>query len=224
MLVWHDAGDLLPVRLCHHDLHRPMDAEQSDCGGVFALLPGRNVYDFLYSLLQRKREKTIAEHKAEITKISVEQQKKELEALRRNEQEIRLLHHDMRLFLSSLSVCLEEGNADKAKEQVALYLSRMPSTKVQHFCKIDTINYILSDFAAKCQAEKVAFVHKVELDALPFDINMVAAILSNALDNALNAQKPLEESQRSVKLLLKTANNKLLLSVENPVAEADLFL
>lgn len=173
---------------------------------------------------KESEEKTIAEHKAEITKISVEQQKKELEALRRNEQEIRLLHHDMRLFLSSLSVCLEEGNADKAKEQVALYLSRMPSTKVQHFCKIDTINYILSDFAAKCQAEKVAFVHKVELDALPFDINMVAAILSNALDNTLNAQKPLEESQRSVKLLLKTANNKLLLSVENPVAEPPVFV
>lgn len=70
----------------------------------------------------------------------------------------------------------------------------------------------------------MAFVHKVELDALPFDINMVAAILSNALDNALNAQKPLETSQRSVKLLLKTANNKLLLSVENPVAEPPVFV
>lgn len=168
-------------------------------------------------------EKVIAEQKAEIIQITAEQQNKEIETIKRNEKEIRIMHHDMRLFLSSLNVCLEQGEIDKAKEMLASYTSYIENTRMQRFCNIDTINYVLSDFAAKCKLNNVEFIHKVEIEELQIDINMFASILSNSLDNALNAQKNLAETSRKVKLLLKTSRDKLLLSVENPISQKPVF-
>ena len=179
------------------------------------------VFGILYC--SESEEKVIAEHKAELIRIIAEQQSKVIETIKHNEKEIRILHHDMRLFLSSLAVCLEQGEDDKAKEMLASYTSHIENTRMQHFCNIDTINYVLSDFAAKCKLNCVDFIHKVEIEELKLDINMFASILSNSLDNALNAQKDLAEASRRVKLLLKTSNDKLLLSVENPISRKPVF-
>ena len=64
------------------------------------------VFGVLYC--SENEEKILAEHKADIIRIVAEQQKKEIESIKHNEKTIRILHHDMRLFLSSLSVCLEQ--------------------------------------------------------------------------------------------------------------------
>ena len=45
---------------------------------------------------------------------------------------------------------------------------------------------------------------------------MFSTIVSNALDNALNAQKELPPEERNVRLMLKIHANKILLSVKNP--------
>lgn len=63
----------------------------------------------------------------------------------------------------------------------------------------------------------------MKIDHLAVDVNMFSAILSNALDNALDAQKELPQESRSVRLMLKTSGGKLLLSVENPIAAAPRF-
>lgn len=179
------------------------------------------IFSILYC--SENEEKIIAEHKADLIRITAEQQSKEIETIKRSEHEIRLLRHDMRLFLSSLSICLEQNEPEKAKEMLSSYLSRIENTKIEHFCNIDTIDYVLADFAGKCNLEHVDFVHTIEISNFGLDKNLFASILSNALDNALNAQKELPEGSRKVKLILKTSNQKLLLSVENPFSHRPTF-
>lgn len=96
-------------------------------------------------------EKMYAEHKASIIRITSEQQKKEIEAIRRNE-------------------------------------------------------------------------HDVEIDHPTIDVNMFSSILSNSLDNALDAQKTLPEVNKYIRLMLKTSGGKILLSVKNPVSEPPHFV
>ena len=52
---------------------------------------------------------------------------------------------------------------------------------------------------------------------------MFSSLLSNALDNALNAVIELPTEQRSVSLMLKSADDKLLLSVKNPISKKPVF-
>jgi sensor histidine kinase regulating citrate/malate metabolism len=52
-----------------------------------------------------------------------------------------------------------------------------------------------------------------------------SSILSNALDNAYNAQKELLPAHRTIRVLLKTTKEgKLLLSVKNPYKKAPLIV
>ena len=169
-------------------------------------------------------QKNDAEQKEQILRITARQQAKEVETVRRNSQEIKLLRHDMRLFLSSLAVCIEDDNREKALEMISGYTSRIEGTRPEYFCAYDTVNYVLSDFAAKCQAEKISFQHTVEISQLDVDEMMLSMVLSNALDNALNAQLDLPEGRRQIKLMLKNSSDKLLLSVKNPISQVPTFV
>lgn len=168
-------------------------------------------------------QKADAQRKEQIIRITAEQQTKELATIKRSEQEIRLLRHDMRHFLKNLSVCLED-DTEKAKAMITAYSSLIDGTKIEHFCKIDTINYVLSDFNTKCKANQVSFHWTVELTDFIIDEILFSSILSNALDNALNAQKYLAPSERHIKLLLKITEGKLLLSIKNTIKKEPVFI
>ena len=63
----------------------------------------------------------------------------------------------------------------------------------------------------------------VELDELKVDELLFCSILSNALDNALNAQKLLPAQKCSIRVMIKVSNEKLLLSVKNPIGQRITF-
>lgn len=168
-------------------------------------------------------QKADAMRKEQIVRISLEQQSKEMTAVRRAQQEIRLLRHDMRMLLSSLAVSMENGDLDTARNLIASHIDHIEGTRLQHFCENDTVNYVLSDYAAKCSAGGVDFIHTIQMDMLSVDEISFCSILSNALDNALNAQMPLPEGKRYIKVMIKNSDGKLLVSVKNPVGHKVVF-
>lgn len=178
---------------------------------------------FCFVYYKEYEQKADAQQKEQIIRIAVEQQAKEINAVKQIEQEIRLIRHDMRLFLSSLAVSIENGETDKARELIASHIAHIDGTRLERFCSIDTVNYVLSDYSAKCKAEEIPFNCVIELDALPVSEIQFSSILSNALDNALNAQKSLPPERRSIRLMLKTSGGKLLLSIKNPVGQKVVF-
>lgn len=168
--------------------------------------------------------KSDAQRREQIIRITVDQQAKEMEAIKRSEQEIRMLRHDMRLFLNNLSLSMESGDTDEVRKMIAGYASNVEATTILHYCNNSTVNYILSDCAAKCSEAQIEFLPTVEISELTVDEIMFSSILSNALDNALNAQKELPETERRIKLLLKSQGSKLLLSVRNPFLKKPVFV
>lgn len=168
-------------------------------------------------------QKADAERSEKLIRLTTEQQIKEINSLKRAEAEVRLLRHDMRLFLNTLAMHMENGETEKARELIVSYSSIIEGTRVERFCENDTVNYVLSDFAARFRAQKTDFQYTVELEDLQVDEILFSSILSNALDNAFNAQAELAEEKRKIRLLLKTVDGKLLLSVKNPTAKKPVF-
>lgn len=179
------------------------------------------VFCFVY--YREYEQKADAQRNEEIMRITSQQQAKELMAVKRSEQEIRLLRHDMRLLLSSIDISIENGDTEKARELICAYTDNINRTKVERFCANDSVNYVLSDYAGRCKVEGIPFTHIIEMDALKVDEILFCSILSNALDNALNAQKSLPAEKRSIRVMIKISNGKLLLSVKNPVGTNVVF-
>ena len=178
---------------------------------------------FCFVYYREYEQKADAQRNEEIMRITAQQQTREITAVKRSEQEIRLLRHDMRLLLSSIDVSLENGDTEKARELIAAYTDSVNRTRVERFCTNDAVNYVLSDYAGRCRAEGIPFTFVIELDELTADEILFCSILSNALDNALNAQKFLPAEKRSIRVMIKISNEKLLLSVKNPVGNKVVF-
>ena len=175
------------------------------------------VFCFVY--YKEYEQKADAQRKERIIHITVQQQAKEISAVKQSEQEIRLLRHDMRLLLSSLAISIENGETEKALEMIAAHTAHIDGTRLERFCNIETLNYVLSDYAAKCKKDEIDFRCDISLDQMKVDDILFCSILSNALDNALNAQKVLPPHKRSIRLMLKNSGDKLLLSVKNPIGQ-----
>ena len=179
---------------------------------------------FCFVYYKEYEQKADAESKEQIIRLTVEQQRREVEAVKRSENELRILRHDMRMLLSNLSLSIENDDRETARELISAYASYIEGTKVDYYCANTIVNYILTDFADKCKQKQVAFTCMAGVEELPVDEILFSSILSNALDNALNAQEAVEVGQRRVELMLKIVNDKLLLSVKNPTHTVPTFV
>lgn len=161
-------------------------------------------------------QKIYAERKEQFLRISIEHQTKEIETVRQADSTIRLLRHDMRFFLNTLVAYIHDDEKDKAVDMIRSYSDYIDETKVEHFCSNSIINYVLSSYSERFKALHIDFTYTINIDELLVDEILFASILSNALDNALNAQKELDEHNRNIRMMLKVVDEKLLLSIKNP--------
>lgn len=173
-----------------------------------------------YKEYERKAD---AERKERLIQISIQQQQAQIEAVKRTAQELQLLRHDMRLILSGIAVSIENNDLENAKAMIQAYSSRIEDTKLERFCQYDFINAVLSDFASRCRAGSIPFTYTVDIELLTVDEMLLCSLLANTLDNALNAQQSLPPEKRSIRLMLRNSNGKLLLSVKNAIYKAPIF-
>ena len=169
-------------------------------------------------------KKADAERKEQIIEITVQQQAKEIDAIKKSNLETRVLRHDMRLLLSNLALSIEQNDKENSLKMISGFVKQVESASLHRYCENDTINYILTNFENKCHELGVEFDATVEIKEFSVDEILFSSIISNALDNALNAQTDLPEGNRQIKLMLKDSHGKLLLSVKNPFKEKPVFI
>lgn len=164
---------------------------------------------------QGEIKKADADRKEQLIRLTSEQQAKEIKAIREGDQRIRILRHDMRLLLNNIAMCIENEDKDNAMRLISGYVSTIDSTVIRRYCENDTINYILSGFASRCEERSITVDMKVTVADFALDEIMFGSILSNALDNAVNAQGEIPGNNRKIVVRLKNADGKLLMSVKN---------
>lgn len=206
-------------------IYSDMWAENNRIASEFlALFLGIAFVVFCVVYQREYEQKVDAERKNQIISIAAKQRMREMEAVKRSEQEIKILRHDMRLHLSSIALCIENGEIEKAKELIDAYSTHIDGTRIKHYCSNEMVNYILSDYAAKFEDANINFEHTVEIGKIHTDEILFSSIIANALDNAFNAQMKLPEDVREANIILREANSKLMISVENPVAVMPEFI
>jgi len=161
-------------------------------------------------------KKADAERKEQILKVITEQQMKEVASIKHSNMKTSLLRHDMRLLLSNLALSIENNDTKTSLKMISAFVERVDKASVHRYCNNDTINYILSNYENKCKEQNINFQVNIEIEDFSADEFLFASIISNALDNAFNAQIDLPLPERNIKVMIKNSNGKLLLSVKNP--------
>lgn len=182
------------------------------------------VYLVLSSIYYKEHELNLQnEKKDHIVQITLQQQARELELMKEKYHEVHLLRHDMRLLMNNLALSIQNDDKETALKLVSGYTGLIDETKVNRYCKNDTINYVLSNYADKCEAQNIRFETSIQLSEINTDEILFSSILSNALDNALNATRLLDEEKRHIRVMIKDNEEKLLLSVRNTYLHEPVF-
>ena len=131
-------------------------------------------------------------------------------------EEARQARHDLRHQLCQLAALAEEGNLEKIKAYLSGAVSRIPSLEL-HFCENRAADGVVGYYCALAKRENIPYSVQIDLpECLPVDEINLCLVLSNLLENALEASLRTAPARRKIKLTAYLHSGSLaLIQVEN---------
>ena len=146
--------------------------------------------------------------------LSMQQQR--YENLKVAIEEVRQARHDIRHHLNQISMLAEADDMEAIKAYLAQTVSRIPDLDM-HFCENRAVDSVLGYYCALAKREGIPFSAQIDLpQTLPVDEIDMGLVLSNLLENALEASFRIAPARRQIKVKAYVHAEKLLLMlVEN---------
>ncbi len=141
----------------------------------------------------------------------------EFASLRQMQQNAAAYRHDMRHHFTLLQGLASKEDIEEIKEYLRTAQCDMDAITPMRFCENETVNLILSAFAAKAKQSGILLTIDAQLpDRLPFSDTALCSLLSNALENAIQASENIADgNKRYIKLRMYSKNNKLCIDIRN---------
>lgn len=103
-----------------------------------------------------------------------------------------------------------------AKKYIKQQTEKLQATKIISFCNAPLINASLSIYAEQAKHYDIKFLHEINLLELkPAAEKDFAILLSNLLENAINASKLQPEGRRSISVTISITKEKSVLEISN---------
>ena len=141
--------------------------------------------------------------------LSMQQQR--YENLKAAIEEARQTRHDMRHHLNRLSAMAETGDMEQMKTYLARTVARIPDLDMR-FCENRAADSVLGYYCALAKRADIPFCAQVDLpQTLPVDEIDMCLVLSNLLENALEASLRTAPARRQIRLTAYLHGERLLL-------------
>ena len=146
--------------------------------------------------------------------LSVQQER--YENLRSAIEEARQARHDIRHHFLQISAMTEDGDLEKIKEYLQNAMDKIPNL-TYHFCENQSVDNVIGYYYARAQKEKIPFAARIDLPKeLSIDEMDLCLILSNLLENALEASRKTAAAQQQISLeIYQHSASIFLIRVEN---------
>lgn len=151
--------------------------------------------------------------------LQLKQSVHEISTLRESQDLARRYRHDLRHHLQYVSTCIENGQEEQAQEYISGICREIEAQKVKRYCENETVNLIFSSFDGRAGREGIEMNISGTLPAfLLVAESDLCVLLSNALENAIHACRPLaaEGKSCSIDVQFYEKEGRLFLQVSNP--------
>lgn len=172
---------------------------------------------FVLRISEEKWVRSQLEQMQDSLNLQVTQAVREIETLQKSQEKARQYRHDLRHHLQYISACIDNGRTGQVKEYIHEICAEIAENKVMVFCENETVNLIFSSFAARAKEKEVGMKIQAQIPKkLKIAENDLCVILSNALENALNACMEVKESSSAyIEILAFEKKEKLCLQIRN---------
>jgi len=149
----------------------------------------------------------------------------EFASLRQMQQNAAAYRHDMRHHFALLQSLAAKERIKEIRDYLQTATADIDAITPVRFCENETVNLILSSFSSRAKQLEIQFTADAKLpDYLPFSDTELCSLLSNALENAINACKHIaDKNRRCIKLRMYSRNNKLCIDIRNTFQDEPVF-
>ena len=152
-----------------------------------------------------------------ILEINHKQSLTEINMLRQEEMRTAILRHDMRHHLMMIESFLQANQPEQASAYIHQTEQTISAVLPKRFCKNEPVNLICAYYANKAEQQNIQFTATVQLpEVVPFPDTELCAILSNGLENAINALTTSTNKDPYIYLYCTIQQNRLLIEIQNP--------
>lgn len=146
--------------------------------------------------------------------LSMQQQR--YDNLKNAIEETRQARHDMRHHLNRLSTLAEQGDIEKLKEYLANAVSTIPDLEM-HLCENRAADSVIGYYCSLAKRENIPFSVQADLpEHLPVNEFDLCLVMSNLLENALEASLRTAPSKRKIKVTAYLHGESIaLINIEN---------
>lgn len=151
-------------------------------------------------------------------RFQMEEAENNLVRLRATQEQFFSWDQDRRHYISTIRTLLAQSELKKLDEYLDEIGGDLINNMSETYCKNEAINLLLASYSARGSERGIGFITNTQLpDNLLLSSTELYALLGNALDNAFRAAEAVDGvSDKSVHLLAKVSNGKLLIQVQNP--------
>lgn len=182
-------------------------------GGVMVILIGITMS---VEIAMQLRLRQAVEARMESVSKMLDTQKAYYPIILQKEREIKEIRHDMRHQVLVIQELLLRGEYDKLKEYVHQYAKTQPASVSGSYCKHFVMDMLLRMYAGLADQHKTQYKVLAKLpDALPVSDVDLCVIISNVLENALEATQKLPVEKRLVEVRIGEANDHIAIVIKN---------
>lgn len=185
------------------------DGVSIDYLSIYMMLFLITIYMVFYKYLTVLGNRNQSLDEAEYRLDNQRQQKQLLEELKKANQENRKLRHDLKHHFHSLEYMMDT-DPKKAKSYLHELSEHVEAVKVLT-TKNQVLDYIINSKMVVCRTRGIAFTYEVQDDLKQMQDFDLISLLSNALDNAIEAQEYVDNKFISCKILDGKTATKILI-------------
>lgn len=137
---------------------------------------------------------------------------------------VAVMRHDLRHTYRLLYMMLQAGEVDAAKKYIETREKLLGRTAIKTFCRLPLINAALSICIRRAENLNIEVRHKINLpQEISVDEGDFALLISNLLENAVNACIRQPTNRRRISIAMQSVNGQFVLSVANLCDETITF-
>lgn len=151
--------------------------------------------------------------------MQITQQEKRIREEEKNYREVQLLRHDLKRYLVTYRQLLQEGKYEVIEADIDKILGKRLNTNHCVYTENTILNAVICEKMEQCSIKNIKIEVQVNADK-DMDSIEYGVVLSNLLDNAIEAEEQEKEENRYICLNIGVEQNMIHLVVSNYIAES----
>ncbi len=180
---------------------------------------------FLFVYFREYENRQEIKQYSDLVEMRLSSIQKEIEQVRKSEQMLAILRHDMRHHLNIILTQLRHDNTQQAIDYIREISNAYDDTMITSYCKNEMVNSVISIYQSRFSDKGIALDCSISIGAnLSCPDTAVCTILSNALENVMHALEKTKLKDKRASLLMFQKRNHLLFQIENPIEQIPKFV